>query len=86
MSTTQWSPEFDEILRRHLPLQDGPIDAATPLADLGLDSLGTVSLVMELEEALGIAIPDELLVPDTFASAQSLWSAVAHLMEEPAVA
>jgi acyl carrier protein len=79
VSTVEWSPEFDAILRRHLPLNGGPVPPQADLASLGLDSLGTVSLVMELEDTLGIAIPDEVLVPETFRTADALWQVIAHL-------
>jgi acyl carrier protein len=51
------------------------------LSDLGLNSLGTVRLVMDIEDTLGISIPDELLVMETFASAEALWSVIAGLGE-----
>lgn len=86
MSVPQWPAEFEEILQRHLPLSDGPIDGSALLADLGLDSLGTVSLVMELEDSMDIAIPDDLLVAETFTSADSLWAAVSSLLEGAAAA
>lgn len=70
---------FDGILHKHLPLCDGDIPRDAPLADLGLDSLATVSLVMELEENMEIAIPDDLLIPETFATAAALWDAISNL-------
>jgi acyl carrier protein len=78
---SRWSAEFEEILRRHLPLGNGSLEGSAILADLGLDSLATVSLVIELEEGLDISIPDDLLVPATFVSADALWSAVSSLLE-----
>lgn len=80
MSTVEWSSEFDEVLKRNLPLHTGPVNPAARLADLGLDSLGTVSLVMELEDGMGISIPDELLVAETFETANTLWIAVKSLV------
>lgn len=84
MTSAPWSEAFDEVLRQHLPLHDGPLDGNAALADIGLDSLETVSLVMDLEETLGISIPDALLVPDTFSSANALWTAVSGLSDVPA--
>jgi acyl carrier protein len=55
----------DFILRRHLPLSNGAVAPDVPLADLGLDSLATASLVMEMEDSLGISIPDDVLTPET---------------------
>ena len=42
---------------RHVPPED--IDPESSLADLGLDSLDTVTLLFELETRLGIEIPDD---------------------------
>jgi acyl carrier protein len=68
-----------EILRRNLPPHDEPIEPSMPLSDLGLTSIGMVGIVMELEDALDVSIPDELVVVETFASADTLWNAVAGL-------
>ncbi|MFD0399829.1 acyl carrier protein [Kitasatospora sp. NPDC059811] len=74
-----WPAEFEEILRRHLPMADGPVSADELLADLGLDSLAMVNLVMDLEEGMGISVPDERLVSETFKTAGAVWAAVADL-------
>jgi acyl carrier protein len=42
---------------RHVAPETIDLDAS--LADLGLDSLDTVTMLFELETRLGIAIPDE---------------------------
>ncbi|MGW1163799.1 acyl carrier protein, partial [Streptomyces sp. NPDC002519] len=45
---------YEEVLRRNLPyIEDRPLTGDSVLADLGLDSLGTVRLLAELEEAFG---------------------------------
>ncbi|MFC0436892.1 phosphopantetheine-binding protein [Kutzneria buriramensis] len=80
MSETPWPAAFADILARHLPLAEGPVPGDAALSDLGLDSLGTVSLVMELEDSLDIAIPDELLVAETFHTAATLWAATSDLL------
>lgn len=80
MSEAKWSAAFNHILVRHMPLVEGDVPPDAVLADLGLDSLGTVSLVMELEDSLDISIPDELLVGETFHTAKTLWVAVSGLL------
>ncbi|SDZ35541.1 acyl carrier protein [Amycolatopsis xylanica] len=83
MSEEQWSAAFREILIRHLPMAEAMVEPDAALAGLGLDSLGTVNLVLELEDSLGVSIPDELLVRETFLSAATLWTAVSGLLMEP---
>ncbi|NUP50320.1 MAG: acyl carrier protein [Catenulispora sp.] len=69
---------FTGVLRRRLPLlgagEDLPSDRT--LADLGLDSLNAVELLFELEDALGVALPDDALRAENFQSADSLWRTV----------
>lgn len=75
-----WPEEFEKLLRSYLPLlrADGPLAPTVPLADLGLDSLSTVGLLVDVEDAFGVQLPDDALTPDTFATAASLWSVVAR--------
>ena len=76
--TACWTHKFEDILRNHLPWC--PADAAIPpdvaLADLGLDSLKTVLLLIAVEDAYALTFPDELLVSDTFATAATLWTGI----------
>ncbi|OLF13977.1 phosphopantetheine-binding protein [Actinophytocola xinjiangensis] len=78
---TEWPAEFDKLLRTYLPLlSDGsPLTASTSLPDLGLDSMSTVGLLLDVEELYGVRIPDDQLRAETFASAAALWSVVANL-------
>ncbi|HRC58358.1 MAG: acyl carrier protein [Myxococcales bacterium] len=72
---------FVAIVRRHLPLLDHG-EELTPesnLAQLGLDSMGTAHLVVDLEDGLGISLPSSALVPSTFGSLASLWREVCKL-------
>ncbi|WP_405059954.1 phosphopantetheine-binding protein [Kribbella sp. NBC_01505] len=72
---------LEEKVRAHLPLL--PDEAELPpdaeLVSLGLDSLGTVTLLLELEETFAIEIPDELLSASTFATMASLQQVVTTL-------
>jgi acyl carrier protein len=82
VSTAQLSSEFEAILQRQLPLSEAGLPLDVPLADLGLDSLGTVRLVMAIEDGLRISIPDDLLIPETFATANTLWKVISGLLKE----
>lgn len=65
----------ETILRHHLPyLGDAELTATTPLADVGLDSMGTIALLLTIETELGAQFPDELLVAETFTTTEALWS------------
>ncbi|MET7403669.1 acyl carrier protein [Dactylosporangium sp. AC04546] len=82
-----WPAEFEALLREQLhdlPRHD-PIPAGTSLIELGLDSLGAVSLITEAEEAFGVSFGEELLDPRFFSSAAHLWSVVERLRAEQGV-
>lgn len=80
MPTTIWPLEFEDILRKYLPLlpADRSITPELDLGECGLDSLGTVGLLLELEGGFNIMIPDEMLTTTMFRTAGSLWQVVAE--------
>ncbi|MFD0340138.1 phosphopantetheine-binding protein [Streptomyces sp. NPDC127117] len=78
---TPWPETFETVVRGHLPLLGAePLLASTHLGNAGLDSLATISLLIDLEEQFAIAIPDEHLDADSFATVGSLWSVVAETL------
>ena len=82
-----WFGPFEELVRAQLAIPpDRPLDPDDVLAELGLDSLGTVSLLMELEDAYDVVFPDELLIPATFATAGALWTALRGITADVGVA
>lgn len=82
-----WSGPFEELVRGQLAIPGHrELRPGEALADLGLDSLGTVTLLMELEEAYGVVFTDDMLVPTTFATAGALWSSLASLISEKGAA
>ncbi|MFF6791186.1 acyl carrier protein [Streptomyces filamentosus] len=54
----------------------GPERADDPLADLGFDSLRTVRLLVEVETALDVELPQDRVTADTFRTARTLAEAV----------
>lgn len=69
-----WMNDYEPLLRPYLPLL-GSERALSPedrLSDLGLDSLGTVGLLIEMEDTFAVSIPDEFLTNATFDTAASL--------------
>ncbi|MBO4204631.1 acyl carrier protein [Micromonospora echinofusca] len=78
-------PAFEAVLRRrlrNLPAET-PLDPTAPLTDLGLDSMEAVELVFDIEDELGVALPDDTLTGDTFATARSLGAVVDRVRSEP---
>ncbi|QMU69784.1 phosphopantetheine-binding protein [Streptacidiphilus sp. P02-A3a] len=79
-----WDDRFEQVLRPHLPAA-GPGQAlhdADELRDLGLDSMETIQLLLDLESRFEVTFPDELLTAETFATVGGLWTAVSDLLDE----
>lgn len=74
--------KFDEILRRQLPFAT-PADSLTEdsrLRDFGLDSMGTVALIADLEAEYGIRFMDDLLSLEAFATPGMIWAGVTKMV------
>ena len=56
-----------------------PLGLDDDLTRLGLTSLGMVKLMMAVEAAFNISIPDEELLPDNFRSVRAIEALVARL-------
>jgi acyl carrier protein len=75
--------DYTNLLRTYLPLSgSAPLQPSHQLVDLGLDSLNTVALLVEIEEVFGVAIPDDLITADIFDTVESLWAVLSTLMRE----
>ena len=59
------SRKLEAVLRPHLRFLEGnaPLGRDQPLGDLGLDSMAAVNLLLDLEQAFDVQIPDEGLYP-----------------------
>ncbi|MDF9811452.1 phosphopantetheine-binding protein [Streptomyces sp. SPB162] len=81
MGTVPWPPNFEDTIRIYLPLLDkeSPVTPDLPLVEFGLDSLATVSLLIDLEDLYSISIPDELLTTTSFADPAGLWKVLEQL-------
>ena len=86
MSVQPWPDAFERVLRSHLPWMDSDESLLpdTVLAHKGLDSLGTVSLLLELEDAFDVGIPDELLTFETFETVETTWTLLSDAMADSA--
>ncbi|PWI44823.1 phosphopantetheine-binding protein [Streptomyces sp. ICBB 8177] len=68
---------FQDALLPHLPYAEGgELRADDDLAALGLDSMGVVQLLADLEDGFGVELSDELLTEETFSTVGALWAAV----------
>jgi acyl carrier protein len=64
---------------KHVSPEEIPLDAS--LADLGLDSLDTVTMLFELETRLDISIPDD--AAKSVRTVQDVVDGVRRLVENP---
>ena len=80
-----WDERFADVLRAAVPgLRDQPVTGETCLRAAGLDSLATIELLLLLEDAYDVSLPDELLTGATFATPASLWRTLDELRTVPA--
>lgn len=79
-----WPHEFESVLRAHLPALEPSehLSGEVQLVQYGLDSMGTVTLLVALESALEVQFPDEALAPETFETADRLWEQARRLLPE----
>ncbi len=70
-----WDTGFEEEVRRYLPFLplEEELTPASPLRDLGLDSLGTVELLAALENRYDVHFVDDALHPENFTTPGALW-------------
>jgi acyl carrier protein len=76
-----WPSGFEKIIRQRLPAipLDDPVPPDQSLFELGLDSVGAVTLLTELEDHFNIQFDDHLLDLDLFSGVSYLWQAVQRL-------
>jgi acyl carrier protein len=73
-----WDERFEIIMRKHLPYLSGgqPITVDLSLRDFGLDSMGSVAMMADLEREYDIRFVNDALKMETFATPGALWSAL----------
>ncbi|WP_214324768.1 phosphopantetheine-binding protein [Nonomuraea sediminis] len=82
MTANRLDEQYRLLLLRHLPgvtAEQLLMDARLP--DLGLDSLSTIQVLLEIEDEFMISIPDELMTLDTFSTVGSLYSVIRELAD-----
>lgn len=72
------APRLLALLRPHLRMlaPEAPIRLEDDLGKLGLDSLESIDVLMEIESEFGVIIPDDQVTVDTLATAGNLLQAI----------
>jgi acyl carrier protein len=73
------------VVLRHLPagLTEADFSSDMPLARLGLDSVASINLLLDLESSLGIIAPDDWLTPDVLRTLGGIERLVTRLLASP---
>jgi len=71
------------IIKRHLPLgsDTNTLDMSTNLLKMGLDSMATIDLMMDIEQGFEIELPDEALTASAFETAQDISAYIPVFMD-----
>ncbi len=82
MTTADLAPKLQEILRPRLRFhsEGEPVPMDEDLGKLGLDSMASIDLLMDIESQFGVQIPDELMTVDTFSTGNHLLAVIAKLV------
>jgi acyl carrier protein len=82
MTATDLTPKLQAILSPKLrfltPGAAVPMDE--DLGKLGLDSMASIDLLMEIEQELGVQIPDDMMTADTFSTGNHLLAVIEKLV------
>ena len=75
---------FTELIRTaaRFLADDAPLDPDAQLSALGIDSLEVVELIVQIEDMYGVEVPQDMLTPDVFACARTIWQALDKLLAE----
>jgi acyl carrier protein len=81
---TPWDELFGTLLRTALDRvgYQGDLAPDEPLSSSGLDSFGTVGLLLAIEQAYGVIIPDDFQITEIVRTPRTLWDTVAALCPE----
>ncbi|MFF9350165.1 phosphopantetheine-binding protein [Streptomyces sp. NPDC014734] len=81
--TPPWDDRFESLMRDALRLLEpgAPLLPDLRTVDHGLDSLAMVGLMLSIEDAYGISMPDDLVEPRLFSTPGRLWGFVSELRD-----
>lgn len=74
--------KFIDLVKKYLKFWDKnkEIDVDENLKDLGLDSISSIQLLIEIEDTYDIIMSDEHLTDDTFSTISCLWKEVESII------
>lgn len=73
---------FINILNNHITETLKEISLEDNLRDLGLDSMASIDLILDLEDYYNVSFPDEFLTEELFKSTINLWEVLNSLLQE----
>ncbi|WP_245946548.1 phosphopantetheine-binding protein [Paenibacillus cellulosilyticus] len=73
---------YKQVLDKYVKVSKVEITGSESFQDLGIDSMSSINLLVELEELLGVEVAPELLTEDTFSSVGKLWDVFAGLLQQ----
>ncbi len=83
MTADEVSEMLPMVLARHLRRVPENVDwSAVTLADLGLDSMVAIELVLDIEDTFGAQFPEDLLLRETFGTLRTLTAVVKSMVAE----
>ena len=69
-----------QFIENNIISNEVSIDEHTSLQSIGVDSFSIVEIILFIERKFGLLLPDEKLVPETFASLDSLTQVIKALL------
>ena len=77
-TTTGFRDKVEALLRPHLKFlaNDEALQGDAELKGLGLDSVASINFLFDVEQQLGVMLPDERLTEDTFRTFNALEGAL----------
>lgn len=79
MTREEISGILKEYIQKSILAGGRSINELTDLREAGIDSFSIVEIILFIETRFGVAIPDEKLLPENFASLSSLSAIVYEL-------
>ena len=81
LSTRNVHDEVVAVLQRHVTRAEGPPPMTVELENLGVDSMKAIDLLLDIEEQLAIAIPDDQITRENFATGERIVALIAALLD-----